>query len=93
MNKKIVIEMKYDELEDMVKETWGHDWEFVSDQECSNDSSHEFSVDGEIDEWGQKEIDEFAKTGKGSFLARDLMNTLYKMGKLEKGEYLIQVCW
>ncbi len=95
MKKKTVIEMEYGELETLVKEALGQPFEFVPDQEASNDSTHSFSVDGsDPDDYDQKKVDEFIKHGKWSnWLALPLMNTLCKMGKLEKGEYLVNVCW
>lgn len=89
MRTRTVIEMSYSELETLVhKHMIKHrDYSFVDTEECGNDTSHTFDVNGEIDEWERKEL---AK-GKGSNYA--VLNHLCAAGVIPPGSYLIEVCW
>lgn len=83
--KKTIFECEYYELEKFVKEKYGVDYDFVANEECGNDSSHTFTVDGEVDEDFDIHV--------VSYRNYDLMNKLCKDGHIEPGEYLINVCW
>lgn len=86
-------EMDYCEFEQLVKTTYGHDYEFPEDIECGNDSEHTYEVTGELDEWDRQKLQEFVQSGKYLYLAPRLLNDLVARGKLPKGRYLITVCW
>lgn len=82
------------ELDRFIKVHLGHDFEFIADQECDNDSEHSFNVDkGQLDDYGKKLIVEFKKTSKGTHITGFLLNHLCDQGVLAPGEYLISVSW
>lgn len=69
-------------------------YEFVVNGECSNDSSHQFSVDGLLDSYCEADAAEFRKDGKPRGLSNgDVLNILCQDGWLGPGEYLVEVCW
>ncbi len=76
-----------------VKDEFGREYQFVADEECGNDSTHRFQVDGELDKWEQKQVNEFVETGEGSYLARNLLNALCARSVIPAGTYVVEVCW
>lgn len=69
-------------------------YEFVAIQECSNDSCHEFDVDGVLDTCTKESAVEFRENGNpGNLSNYDILNILCKDGWLEPGTYLVKVCW
>lgn len=93
MKKNIVIELEYYEFQDLVKKQYGHDFSFVADQECGNDSSHQFIINGIIDDYEEGELQLFKDDGVYNLLANVLLNDLANRGVIEKGNYIISVCW
>lgn len=65
-------------------------YESVAENEWNNYSSYQFEIDGEIDEWDKKSIDS-NQWGELSMLG--ILNLMAKEGLIEKGDYLISVCW
>ncbi len=63
-------------------------FEFVADEEMNNDSEKEINVTGEA-KWGEKEI----QRGEGMYMTSALLNDACRRGLLEKGTYIISVCW
>lgn len=91
--KEVVYKVSYRDVEELIEEVYKKDFELVADQEASNDSSIEIcgvDVDNVDDEEG---IEEFKKTGRYSFLLDSLINDLCKNGHIEKGDYIIRICW
>ena len=94
MRTKTVIEMDYDELEDLIRGEFGHEFSVASDLEIGNDSAKTFIFKPEvIDEYDQNKIDGFKKSGKGSYLLRILMQDLVNREVLPAGNYVIEICW
>lgn len=90
MKKKTVFEVEYHELEQLIHEKLGwEDYDFVAAEECDNDSSHSFSVNGDVDE------DEITSLEKGEYLYHNqaILDYLCKLGHIEAGDYLVEVCW
>lgn len=81
------------DLEEFIKDVTGQDFEFVADQEAGNDTQHEFDVDGDLEDYDEERVDEFLEGEYGSHLTRPLLNWLAKNGHIEKGTYLVGVCW
>jgi hypothetical protein len=97
MKKKTIIEMGWTELEKLVKEHYGFDYDFVAGEEASNDSVTKFTVaarmDGmESEEWDRIEISK-GHPSTTQYNAYILLGKLAEDGHLEPGEYLIRVCW
>lgn len=101
-----VILVEYDDLEDLIKETFGHEFSIPEDLESGNDTYHLFKDiignpgitffnDGSSFK-SRLEIDElniFKATGKHSFLTSTILEELCKQEKIEKGHYLINISW
>lgn len=90
--KKVVIEVNYREVQDLAKEIYGvTDYHFGAVQECGNDTTHKFNVDGKLGEWDRKQVD-LIKAGD----VRDnsvLLNLLCSEGHIEAGQYNVRVSW
>lgn len=93
VNINSVIEVDYSDFEKEVKDAFGQDYSFVADVECGNDSSHQYTVDGKVYEDEEEDIEEFKSTGKYGYLAGTLLNKLAQMGRIERGDYIVEVCW
>lgn len=66
-------------------------FEFVADEEMSNDSEKAIHVDGEVDEYDAKKIQE----GETMYMTHALLNDACRRGLLKhgKGIYIIEVSW
>jgi len=100
MIKKQVIEMDYNELEDLIRRTYGHNLEVPCDLEAGNDSAHTFNfkvepwiVGNVLHDYGIKKLEKFKATGEGEYLTCILMQDMVNNGVLEPGDYLINICW
>lgn len=72
--------LTYNELDNLVQGNLNLDWDFVSSQEASNDSSHVVHPDKEGIE--------------DDYLSSDsVIGELIKQEILPDGIYLIEVCW
>lgn len=94
-SKEVMVTVEYGDLEEFITKVYGlKEWSFVADQECGNDSQHSFDVDGKVEEYDLEEIKEFQeKKVQSQFLTPVLLNDCCAKGLIEKGEYLIRVCW
>lgn len=93
--KQTLIVVNYRDLENEVKDAWGHEWSFPGDQESSNDVDHSFyGISGEEDIYDNEAFEDFKKSGKPTFyMAREILNALVREGRIEAGDYLIRVSW
>lgn len=90
MVKVTYIEMDYDEVDRIISDAYGINYEFVASEEAHNDSSHALLVEAEpLDEYDQSKLDR----KDFHFMARSLLCDLCYQGKIEAGNYLINVCW
>lgn len=86
----------YYDFQEFVKEHLGIDnYEFVQDEECSNDSSHRFSVKEELNGYDKKAAQSILEGEKQrwGFNARAILNALYLKGAIKPGNYTITACW
>ena len=90
-----VIRVDYADLEQEVLAAYGHEWSFVADEECGNDTTRAFDgIDGgEMDAYDRDKLDRFITTGEGQFLARLLLDDLVRTGRIAPGDYIIDVSW
>jgi hypothetical protein len=92
--KTTVIEVDYKELEDLIKDTYRHEFDIVADQEWNNDESHSVEFQkGVSDNYTRRTVDTFKKDGSGNFVLYALMQDMVNEGILEEGQYLIGICW
>lgn len=91
--KKLMFEVKYQEINRFVKEVYTEirDYNFIATEECGNDCSLTFQVDGSnisTQDWNK------IKSGKESRYGNyDILNGLCKDGHIEAAEYVVNVCW
>jgi len=96
MIKKVLITCCCSELENIIREEFGHSFEMGCDLETSNDCSHTFNVEADdphLDSYEIKELAKWIETGSGSYMSRIILNELCRRGKLEAGEYLVDTSW
>lgn len=86
-------EVDYSDLEEFIKQEYGQEFNVACDQEACNDSCEEVSVNGDIREYQERNIQEFKDTGIHSYLLHALMNDLARQGKISKGEYKVDISW
>lgn len=90
--KKVIFEVSHRDLETFIQKEYGRaDYDFVSDTECSNDSNHDFTVDGKVDD--PERVAAFREQDHIGYLTGDLLNDMASRGLIEKGTYLVKVCW
>lgn len=98
---KTIIEVEYGALEQLAHEVYNlqfdnsqEPYEFVAVQECGNDSSHQFHIDGKLEYAGEKESAKRIRSGIiKPYENGDLLNTLCSDGYIIPGEYVIKVSW
>lgn len=94
VKKTNTIEMDYTELEKIVLDHYGVEFDFVAAQECGNDSYHLFVIDGkeEIDNYNKSIMDQWLK-GEDQPWPQTVLQDLVNQDVLQPGRYLISVCW
>ena len=84
------------DLKSFVDEIYGGYYDFDSDVEARNDSSHTFKVDGVIDDEDKADVIREIKTSGDlypDYCSNVLLNCLAMDGHIPKGNYVIKVCW
>ena len=90
--KRIVIEVDYNDLENVIKDYYGHDFEIVADQEVGNESTLNIMVKKkELDKWSTKDMEEFQNTGRGNFMLYKILTDLCNNDVIEEGQYIISI--
>lgn len=95
MIKETIIRADDSEIEAIAQEVFGDDdYCFHAVQVSDNDTSHSFDVDGKLDEYDQKDVDEMLESNRiMTYRNQKVLNYLAKIGKIETGNYIIEVCW
>ena len=85
----------YGDLEKFFALVYQVPFEFVSDQECGNDSSHRFCPNGELCDYDKKDIKDWVDSEgmSGSYMTHRLLDDCVRMRLIPAGTYLIEVCW
>lgn len=96
--KKTILEVDYNELDKSINEFLKEkgikgEFEVVADEELNNDSQKSFLVDGKEDEFFLKYDLPDIKKGKFSFKTGTILNWMCIEGKIEAGEYIVDICW
>jgi hypothetical protein len=95
VTKKTVFEVAGRDLEDFVQEHYGQEFNIAIDQESRSGSSRSFAVTGIVHDLD--DIEKFKADGQrysgGQWIAADLLNDLAAKGLIEKGEYVVNICW
>ncbi len=91
------IVINYSELDVLVTNEYGVEWEFIADQEAVNDTCIRFNIEGNnLDSYDRELLDKFITTkGRepGYGMCRLLLEDLAWSGLIPKGKYLIEVEW
>lgn len=97
---RTVIEVDYYELDQAINKFYGKvnrgrgAFSVVADQELSNDSEKEVTVEKrKPDKTDQEQIDDFKERGSFGFSLQALLKDMCWAGEIEPGNYLIKVCW
>jgi hypothetical protein len=93
---KIVIHFVVDgsDLEELIRETYGHSYELTADMECRNDSEYEYMLKKkELNEYQKKDLAKFIQTGEYYFIWNTLLQDMVNRSILDEGNYLIRVSW
>lgn len=88
--------VNYGDVDNLINKEFDFDeeYEVLAAEEWDNDSYRLIVVDGKLSEWGEKYVKEMIQTRKwGTYRTRHLLDYLCSQGKLEAGEYLIDVSW
>ena len=92
--KKKVIEISYNDLTERAQALYGHDPEVVASEEWNNDEEHSFEIDGALDTWDEEALTKFKETGHAGYgITGLLLNDMARQGLIEKGAYLVSICW
>ena len=84
----------YTDLHQYFKDTLGIDYRIVAAEECSNDSSLHYSVDGkDFTEYDAETLKSMQAGNWHPYQTGMLLNFLAYRLKIPKGEYVIEVCW
>lgn len=96
-NVDAIVSIEYRKFEELVKQHYGHDFCFVSDNETGNDVTLTFgsyNKDDTLYDYELEDINTFKKTGNYSFFTDTLIKDLVINGVIpEKSEIQISVCW
>lgn len=93
VSEESVFKVNYYDVEKLIGETYGREYNLPDDMESNNDTSLEILVDGILGEYSFNTITKWVETGKGNCLLRSLMNDLCRIGAIDKGRYLIRISW
>jgi hypothetical protein len=85
--------VEYRDLEKAIKEHYGVDYEFVAAEECGNDSSHVFYVDGIIQDYDLEDLDTFLRGGWLNYRTGLILDKMHLDGHIPTGKYIVEVCW
>lgn len=89
-----IISVDYNDLDDFVHEVLGFKkYEFVAVQECGNDSSHNFTINGNLSKYDLEQIDKWKAGNFVHYSNHTILSYLCKEKYINPGKYLIFVYW
>lgn len=93
-NKVTYIEVDYYDIDKLITDFYGREYESVDYQEWNNDESHSINIEkGPLDKWEQETVNNWKTNGKGMWSIRTLLKDICNNEGIEPGEYLISVSW
>lgn len=81
------------DLDKFVSNHYGVKFNFVAKEEATNDSEHAFTVNGRVDDFEEEEFEPWVKGERNWISTYAILNDLARKGLIEKGSYIIEVCW
>jgi hypothetical protein len=92
--KEVRIVCDYWDLEQLIQEVYGKEYEIVPMEEWNNDEQHSYSLKKEkLQDWEKAKLDAFLKGDCRNGSLRGILRDLCNKGELEEGDYLINVSW
>jgi len=92
--KETVYRADYDDVEEFIQKFYEDpEYEFVVDMESHNDTSLRFNVNGKLDDWSQKKVEEFRAGKRRPFICGALLNDLCRQKIIKPGDYIVDVSW
>lgn len=89
-----VMRVEYNDLEKLISETYGIDYEIVPMEEWNNDSEHSYSIKKEeLSKYDQAYLQDFKNGKPRHFILPSIMTDLCNRDIIPEGNYLIGVCW
>ena len=96
-NKKVVIDCDYGDVEKVIADHYGHNYEIMPMEEVgSSQYAATYSQDvskGELDEYELDKLKTLIDGKPDQFILSTIMRDLCNKGLIDTGEYLIQVNW
>lgn len=88
-------EVSYQELERVIKDFYGVEYEIPSGEELSNDISVTMDVSSieEINEYARDSLDTWKESNEGGFILRLIMQDMVNLEHIPKAVYLVEICW
>lgn len=80
-------------LDGIIKDEYGRDFSFIEDQDCSNDTSHAFYIDGTLTDYCKNKLTRWKETGDGSLMVVSLLNDLAARNRIKRGNWIVRVSW
>lgn len=93
MTKEIVFKCDCDEIEELIREHYGVFYETQAAEESNSNTIKEFDIDGKLDAWELKELDEIIAGKWHGWMTAAFMNKLCQDGYLEAGTYIVNFGW
>lgn len=84
----------YNDLDNFIRKELGwKKYEFTCIEECDNDSSHSFDIDGKLDSHALETIEKWKKGEFVHYSNYTVLNYLCSLNYIPSGKYVIEVCW
>ena len=87
--------MEYTELEKIVEEHFGRNYEYVADVEVGNDTIQKHFVESEhlYAPYSEPRLEDFRNGGWPCYMIHDILTELAQHGKIPEGYLLVEVSW
>ena len=94
ITKEQVFVISYFNLNNMVKEFFGRDWEFIADEEARNDHVYRFTITGKyMSKYYWDWLHRWVLGEKRKYLTQDILTAMAVVGHIPMGTYIIEVSW
>lgn len=86
--------ISYGDIDNLIRKTYGHEFDIVADQEVCNGANLNFNVSkGTVESYDKQRLESFVEFGTGHFIGHLILTDLCNKDLLEEGNYLIKVSW
>lgn len=88
------IELDAWELDEFFEKVYGYQYEIAASHEASSGTNLTFRIDGVVGSYDEEDLEKFKQTGRMNGRKTSLLlNDLARRGIIEKGEYIVEICW